>query len=388
MRNIASAAAAIKSATGLPVSPIVKRLTPIRSAKKIMARILPSAIAAIGFSGTMPIKRSLRGTASCTALGATAERSTPTPGCKIAARVNPIVMATNVVNKYKPRVRAPNDPNLLGSPIEITPETSVTKTNGTTTIRISRMKRSPIHAMDVTPSPKITPTMTPKIMAPRIRFQSAISNHILIKLFQQILSIRNQDKSELVYSYIYAFVLARRSIVGWQLITIYFLCATTIPIQLFLFPLYFVFAKLGIIGNVIATAFILSAINLPLATFLLRTYVLTIPSEIDDAAFLDGASPIQTFIHIIFPLLRPGLVTVGIIVGLNAWNEFLITSTFQQGQNSFTMTLGYLSMNGTYATDQGAMMAGAFILVAPIILFFIVMQRLFISGMAAGAIKG
>ena len=185
-----------------------------------------------------------------------------------------------------------------------------------------------------------------------------------------------------------AFVLARRSIVGWQIITIYFLCATTIPIQLFLFPLYFVFAKLGIIGNVIATAFILSAINLPLATFLLRTYVLTIPSEIDDAAFLDGASPIQTFLHIIFPLLRPGLVTVGIIVGLNAWNEFLITSTFQQGQSSFTMTLGYLSMNGTYATDQGAMMAGAFILVAPIIVFFIVMQRLFISGMAAGAVKG
>ena len=185
-----------------------------------------------------------------------------------------------------------------------------------------------------------------------------------------------------------AFVLARRSIVGWQLITIYFLCATTIPIQLFLFPLYFVFAKLGIVGNVIATAFILSAINLPLATFLLRTYVLTIPSEIDDAAFLDGATPIQTFFHIIFPLLRPGLVTVGIIVGLNAWNEFLITSTFQQGQSSFTMTLGYLSMNGTYATDQGAMMAGAFILVAPIIVFFIVMQRFFISGMAAGAVKG
>ena len=52
------------------------------------------------------------------------------------------------------------------------------------------------------------------------------------------------------------------------------------------------------------------------------------------------------------------------------------------------MTLGYLSMNGTYATDQGAMMAGAFILVAPIIVFFIVMQRLFISGMAAGAVKG
>jgi raffinose/stachyose/melibiose transport system permease protein len=185
-----------------------------------------------------------------------------------------------------------------------------------------------------------------------------------------------------------AFALARRKIRGWQLITVYFLCATTVPIQLFLFPLYFVYAKLGIVGNVFATSLILAAINLPLATFLLRTYVLSIPAEIDDAAFMDGANPLQTFRHVILPLMRPGLITVAIIVGLNAWNEFLITSTFQQGQKSFTMTLGYLSMNGTYATDQGAMMAGAFILVAPIIVFFLAMQRFFIAGMTSGAVKG
>jgi len=212
------------------------------------------------------------------------------------------------------------------------------------------------------------------------KFSSGIINSILLSGTTIVIT--------LTFASLSAFVLARRSIVGWQLITIYFLCATTIPIQLFLFPLYFVYAKLGIVGNVFATAFILSAINLPLATFLLRTYVQTIPSDIDDASFMDGANPIQTFFHVILPLLRPGLVTVSIIVGLNAWNEFLITSTFQQGQNSFTMTLGYLSMNGTYATDQGAMMAGAFILVAPIVLFFIVMQRFFISGMASGAVKG
>ena len=185
-----------------------------------------------------------------------------------------------------------------------------------------------------------------------------------------------------------AFALARRKIKGWQLITIYFLCATTVPIQLFLFPLYFVYAQLGWVGNVFATSLILSAINLPIATFLLRTYVVSIPSDIDDAAFMDGASPFQTFRYVILPLMRPGLVTVAIIVGLNAWNEFLITSTFQQGQRAFTMTLGYLSMNGTYATDQGAMMAGAFILVAPIIVFFLLMQRFFIAGMTAGAVKG
>ncbi len=185
-----------------------------------------------------------------------------------------------------------------------------------------------------------------------------------------------------------AFALARRQIRGWQAITIYFLCATTVPIQLFLFPLYFVFAKLGLIGNFVATASILSAINLPLSIFLLRAYVLGIPVDIDDAAFMDGANPWQTFRYIILPLMRPGIVTVAIIVFLNSWNEFLITTTFQKGRDNLTMTLGYLSMNGTYATDQGAMMAGAFILVAPIVVFFLVMQRFFIAGMTAGSVKG
>lgn len=185
-----------------------------------------------------------------------------------------------------------------------------------------------------------------------------------------------------------AFALARRQIRGWQAITIYFLCATTVPIQLFLFPLYFVFAQLGLIGNFFATALILSAINLPISIFLLRAYVLGVPREIDDAAFMDGANPWQTFRFIILPLMRPGLVTVAIIVFLNSWNEFLITTTFQKGRGNLTMTLGYLSMNGTYATDQGAMMAGAFILVAPIIVFFLLMQRFFIAGMTAGAVKG
>lgn len=192
----------------------------------------------------------------------------------------------------------------------------------------------------------------------------------------------------LVCASLAAVALARRQIRGWQLITIYFLCATTVPIQLFLFPLYFVYAKLGLVGNFFSTALILSAINLPISIFLLRAYVLSIPREIDDAAFMDGANPLQTFWFVILPLMRPGLITVAIIVFLNSWNEFLITTTFQKGRASMTMTLGYLSMNGTYATDQGAMMAGAFILVAPIIVFFLLMQRFFIAGMTAGAVKG
>ncbi len=185
-----------------------------------------------------------------------------------------------------------------------------------------------------------------------------------------------------------AYPLARRRIRLWQLISLYFLCAVTVPIQLFLFPLFYIFAIFGIISNAFATSLILAAINLPLAIFLMRTYVLNVPIELENAALMDGAGPWKTFWYVILPMIRPGLITVSILVGFNAWNEFMITSTFQQGQAAFTMTLDYLSMNSTIVTDRGLMMAGALIIVFPILVFFLFMQRFFIAGMTAGAVKG
>lgn len=185
-----------------------------------------------------------------------------------------------------------------------------------------------------------------------------------------------------------AYPLARRRMRFWQLISLYFLCAVTIPIQLFLFPLFYIFAIFGLISNAFATSLILAAINLPLAIFLLRTYILNVPVELENAALMDGASPWKTFWYVVLPMIRPGLITVSILVGFNAWNEFMITSTFQQGQAAFTLTLDYLSMNSTIVTDRGLMMAGALIIVFPILVFFLFMQRFFIAGMTAGAVKG
>lgn len=212
------------------------------------------------------------------------------------------------------------------------------------------------------------------------RFSIGLQNSLILSLSTVFVT--------LAFSSLAAFALARKKIAGWKLITIYFLCATTVPIQLFLFPLYFVFSKLGLVGNPFATSLIIAATSIPISTFLLRAYIVAIPSELDDAAFMDGASPLQTFFYVILPLLRPGLVTVAIIVFLNVWNEYLITATFQSGRSNATMTIGYLAMNGTYATDQGALMAGAFILVAPIVVFFLIVQRFFVAGMTAGAVKG
>jgi raffinose/stachyose/melibiose transport system permease protein len=160
----------------------------------------------------------------------------------------------------------------------------------------------------------------------------------------------------------------------------------TVPIQLFLFPLYFAFAHLNLLGNVYAVGVVIAALNLPLSIFLMRTFFLKVPHEIEEAALVDGASAGQVLLHVMLPVVSPGLITVAIISGLNAWNEFLISSTFLQG--NYTATLGYLSMNGTFSTNEGVMMAGAVILIVPVIVVFVILQRYVVDGLVSGAVKG
>lgn len=184
------------------------------------------------------------------------------------------------------------------------------------------------------------------------------------------------------------YVLAGKKIRLWPLIMIYFMVAMTVPIQLFLFPLYYVFAQLDLLGNVHAVGVVLAALNMPLAVFLMRSFFLGVPKELEEAAMIDGAGTIQVLVRVMLPLVSPGLITVAVIVGLQSWNEYLITSTFLQGESNFTATLGFLSMNGTYTIDQGLMMAAAVIMIGPVIVFFVAVQRFFIDGLVSGALKG
>jgi len=175
---------------------------------------------------------------------------------------------------------------------------------------------------------------------------------------------------------------------GDGLVKSYFLMAMTVPLQLFLFPLYAVYAKLDLIGNVYAVALIISAINMPLSVMLMRTFFFNIPIEIEEAAKIDGANSRQVLTQVMMPMVFPGIITVSTIVGINAWNEFLITSTFLQGAKNFTVTLGYRAFNYVFSVDQGMMMAGALIIIIPTIIFFLSLQKYVVDGLVIGAVKG
>lgn len=192
----------------------------------------------------------------------------------------------------------------------------------------------------------------------------------------------------LVFATMAAYVIAGRKVRGTSAVLSYFLVTMTMPVYLFLVPLYRVYAKMGWLGNHVAVSFILAATSLPLAISLLRAFFMGIPKELEEAARIDGAGTLQVIRYIILPLLSPGLVTVGIITGLNSWNEFLVSSTFLTGEKNFTAMLALMSLNGTNTANHGTNMAATVIIVAPIIIFFILMQKRFVEGMVSGAVKG
>jgi raffinose/stachyose/melibiose transport system permease protein len=184
-----------------------------------------------------------------------------------------------------------------------------------------------------------------------------------------------------------AYVLARQHGPRFRLLTFYFMASITVPVQLYLYPLYFIFAKLGLVNSIPAVALIYTAMFSPFSIFLLRTYVLSIPYALEEASEVDGATPWQKFFYVILPRMRPGLLTVAIIVGLNAWNEFVIAVTFLQNSDNVTAIVKFYNLTGQCSTDWGEMLAAAVIIVLPVVLVFVLLQRRFIDGMTAGAVK-
>ena len=172
-------------------------------------------------------------------------------------------------------------------------------------------------------------------------------------------------------------------------VLLYFMVAMTVPVQLFLVPLYSFYANHKMLSNHFFVSLILAAVYLPLAISLLRTYILSMPRELEESARVDGAGTITLLTHIVLPLVTPGLITVAVIVCLNSWNDFLISSTFLMGQKSFTAMLSLMSLNGAQSSnDHGVNMAATMVLIGPVILIFIALQKYFIDGLVAGAVKG
>src|ERR1700690_646241 len=122
--------------------------------------------------------------------------------------------------------------------------------------------------------------------------------------------------------------------------------------------------------------------------FLLRQFFLTIPRELDEAAILDGANPLQVLWHIILPLSRPALATVAILSGLAAWNDFLDPLVYLNDSDKYTLALGLSEFTGLYSSQWHLLMAAATVIIMPVAGLFFFAQRYFVEGVSLTGSKG
>ncbi|MFD2353008.1 carbohydrate ABC transporter permease [Nonomuraea ferruginea] len=121
--------------------------------------------------------------------------------------------------------------------------------------------------------------------------------------------------------------------------------------------------------------------------FLLRQFFLTIPFELDEAAYIDGASPWRVFWTVVMPLSRPAIIVVTIFAFIGTWNDFLGPLLYLQSEENYTLSLGLASFQSIYLTQWGYLMAASAAVIAPIIALFFLLQRYFIEGVTLTGIK-
>lgn len=185
-----------------------------------------------------------------------------------------------------------------------------------------------------------------------------------------------------------AYSLSKLNLPGSGPLTLYLLVGTSLPIQLFLVPLFFTWKRLGLVNSLFGLILIYIAINSPFAIFLLRSYMIQLPSDFEDAARVDGASEWQVFSRIVVPLSWPGFLTVGLVVALSVWNEFLLATVFLTDQNLFTVVTSYANFATRFGRDWTLTSAAAVMMVVPVIVIFLSLQRRFVEGLTQGGLKG
>lgn len=160
----------------------------------------------------------------------------------------------------------------------------------------------------------------------------------------------------------------------------------TLPFEVVLVPLYTMMVSLGWLNSywVLIIPFAASAFGI----FLARQYALALPTELMEAARIDGASELGIFFRIALPNLRPALAVMGIIFFQGAWNDFLWPLIVLNDSSMYVVNLALPTLRGPYGDQYGLVLAGAVLSVLPIIVIFFTMQRYFIEGIMAGALKG
>lgn len=173
----------------------------------------------------------------------------------------------------------------------------------------------------------------------------------------------------------------RRFFTGWLLLS------RMVPPVIFIIPLFLFFHQLRLVDTFHGLALAYLTGLLPFTVWMCAAYFQDVPIELEEAARIDGASRARTFLWVVLPLARPGVLTVGLLVAIAAWSEYFIPLILA-GINTTPATVGLVNFIGIDTLNWGALAAGALALVVPTVVVTLVLQRGILRGLSAGAVKG
>ena len=182
------------------------------------------------------------------------------------------------------------------------------------------------------------------------------------------------------------YALAKKRFYGQTILFSLLVCAMALPKQVIVIPLLQEMSALGLNNNLLAV--ILPTVGWPFGIFLMKQFSETIPTEMLEAARIDGASEVRTFVSIVFPMVKPGVGALAIFTFVNTWNDYFLQLIMLQKREVLTISTGIARLQGEVSSDFGLIMAGAALAAVPIVAVFLMFQKYFTQGITMGAVKG
>lgn len=185
-----------------------------------------------------------------------------------------------------------------------------------------------------------------------------------------------------------AYGFSRFNFKGNKFVMFLFLFTQMVPAILLLLPYFIVITKLKLTNTYFSLIMAFVSFSLPFCTWMLKSFVDAIPKDIDEAALIDGANRAQTLICVIFPLALPGIAATLLFGFLVAWNHYLFAMGLTTTPDMYTLPVGIASLVGEFRVYWNELMAGSIIASMPALLLYVFLQKWFIQGLTAGAVKG
>lgn len=235
---------------------------------------------------------------------------------------------------------------------------------------------------------KMPPTIVPQNFSFEW-YREAFSNSIVVRYFLNSLIVATVTSILVIIIATFgAYSLTRFRFFGRKAITMAVLSAYCIPPIMLMIPLYRIIASFQLKASLFGVIIGHMTVTFPFAIWLLIAFFRSIPREIEEAALVDGGSDLTVFYKIILPLCIPGILSTGILVFILSWNEYLLASVLVSQDTMKTLTVGLANYISSVEINWGVIMALGTATTIPVVLMFTAIQRYFVEGLTAGAVKG